>query len=45
MKRSHQKLSINKIIDKDIFENNQITLFPYLTFIPNTGMGIGVNFY
>jgi len=39
MKRSRQELSINMVINRFIFKNNQITLFTCFTFIPKTGMG------
>jgi len=41
MKRSRRELSIDVIIHKGIFNNNQITLFPCFAFIPVTG----VSFY
>jgi len=34
MKRSLKELSIDMVIHQVIFKNNQITLFPCLTFIP-----------
>jgi len=39
MKRSRRELFIDMVIYISIFRNNQITLFPYFTFIPKTGMG------
>jgi len=41
MKRSRQELSIDVVIRRGIFKNNQITLFTCFTFIPVTG----VSFY
>ena len=40
MKRSRQELSINKIVDISIFQNNHIMPFPCFTFIPKTDMGL-----
>jgi len=34
MKRSRRELSIDMVIHKGIFKNNQITLFSCFTFIP-----------
>jgi len=48
MKRSRRKLSINMVFDTFVLQNNQLTLFPYLTFVPKTGMGLtktGIIFY
>jgi len=33
MKSSHRDPSINIIIDRYTFQNNQITLYPYFTFL------------
>jgi len=36
------------VVDRLIFKNNQITLFPCFTFIPNAGVGLpktDVGFY
>jgi len=35
--RSRPELSFDMVIHKGIFENNQITVFPYYTLIPKTG--------
>jgi len=48
MKRSRRELSIDIVVDKGIFKNNLITLFPYLTstFRKSTGLSkTGVSFY
>jgi len=48
MKRSRRELSIDVVVDRDIFQNNQITLLPCFTFISKTGMGLpktGDSFY
>jgi len=39
MKMSRRELSIDMVIHRDIFKNNQITLFPSFTFIPKTEAG------
>jgi len=39
-KVSSSELSIDMVIDTGIFKNNQITLFPYFTFIPEKRLGI-----
>jgi len=36
MRRSRRGLSIDMVFHKDILKNNQITFFPYFTFIPKT---------
>jgi len=41
MKRSRRELSIDMVVHRDIFENNQITLFRCFTVIPKSG----VSFY
>jgi len=38
MKRSRRELSISMIIDKFVLRNNQLTLFPCFTFIPEVGV-------
>jgi len=38
MKRSRRELSINKVIDRFIFKDNQITLFTCFTVIPGRGL-------
>ena len=38
MKRSRRELSFNVVMDKFVFQNNQITVFPSFTFIPKTGI-------
>jgi len=38
MKRSRWELSINVVFHEGIFKNNQITLFPSLTFMSKTGV-------
>ena len=40
MKRSRRELSVNVVIHRFIFKNNQITPFPCLTFIPKPGIGL-----
>jgi len=40
MKRSRRELSINIVIDRSIFQNNQVTLSPCFTFIPQTNIGL-----
>jgi len=40
MERSRRELSINMAIDRLIFKNNHIMLFPVFTFIPKTGIGL-----
>jgi len=35
----NEKVSIDMVVYRDIFENNQITLLPCFTFIPKTGVG------
>jgi len=48
MKRSRRELSINMVINRFIFKNNQITLITCFTFIPKTGVGLpktGIIFY
>jgi len=37
MKRSRWELSINMVIDRFVFKNNQITFFPCFT-LPETGI-------
>jgi len=41
MKRSRRELSIDMVIHRNIFKNNQVKLSPCFTFIPKTG----VSFY
>jgi len=41
MKTSRRDISIDMVIHRGIFKNNQITLFPCFTFVPKTG----VSFY
>jgi len=41
-RRSRRYPSVYTVIDSFIFENNQIMLFPCLTFIPKTCMGLPV---
>ena len=36
MKRAHRELSMDKLIHRAIFENNQITLFLCFNFISKT---------
>ena len=38
MKRPRRELSIDKVIHLGTFKNNQNTLFPSFTFIPQTGV-------
>ena len=48
MQRSRRELSINVIINRFIFKNNQITPFPYFAFITEIGIGqpkTGIIFY
>jgi len=40
MKNSRRELSIDMVVLKDIFNNNQITLFPCFTFIPKTVVSV-----
>jgi len=42
MKRSRRELSIDEVVHRSISKNNQITLFPYFTFIPKTGVSYRV---
>ena len=37
MKKYRRELSIDMIIDRGIFKNNQISLSPCFPFIPKTG--------
>ena len=39
MKRSRRKLSVDNVIDRGIFRNNQMILFSWFNFIPKTGKG------
>jgi len=38
MKTSRRELSIDMVIYRVIFKNNQTTLFPYFAFTPKTGI-------
>jgi len=38
MKMSRRELSIDMVIHRGIFKNNQITFFPCFTFIPKAGL-------
>jgi len=40
MESSRRDLFIDMVVDKSIFENNHITLFPCYTFIFKTGVGL-----
>jgi len=48
MESSQRGLFIDVVVERFIFKNNQFTLFPSFTFIPNTGVELpktGVTFY
>jgi len=48
MESSRRDLFIGMVVDRFIFKNNQMTLFPCSTFIPKTRTGLpktGVSFY
>jgi len=48
MESSRRDLLIDVVVDRFIFKNNQMTISPFFSFIPKTGVGlpkIGVNFY
>jgi len=40
MESSRQDLFIDMVVDRFIFKNNQITVSPSLTSIPETGEGL-----
>jgi len=45
MESSRRDLSIDMIVERFIFKNNQITLTPYFTFLPKTDVELEVSFY
>jgi len=38
MKRSRREFSVDMAVHRDIFKNNQITLFPCFASVPKTGL-------